>query len=41
MLSRVAKGDQPGLPPAGDMRQLVWDNELEAIAQRFGTIGMN
>ena len=31
---RVAKGEEPGQPGAGDMRELVWDEELEAIAQR-------
>ena len=33
-LSRVAKGEEPGQPAAADMRELVWDDELEAIAQR-------
>merc|ERR1711962_1092659 len=32
---RVAKGEEPGQPGAGDMRELVWDEELEAIAQRW------
>ena len=31
---RVAKGEEPGQPGAGDMREMVWDVELEAIAQR-------
>ena len=31
---RVAKGEEPGQPGAADMRELVWDEELEAIAQR-------
>ena len=33
-LSRVAKGEESGQPAAADMRELVWDDELEAIAQR-------
>ena len=33
-LFRVAKGEEPGQPAAADMRELVWDDELEAIAQR-------
>ena len=32
--SRVAKGEESGQPAAADMRELVWDDELEAIAQR-------
>ena len=31
---RVAKGEESGQPAAADMRELVWDDELEAIAQR-------
>ena len=34
-LGRVAKGDEPGQPGASNMRELVWDEELEKIAQRF------
>ena len=33
-LLRVAKGEEAGQPGAGNMRQLVWDEELEAMAQR-------
>ena len=33
-LFRVAKGEESGQPAASDMRELVWDDELEAIAQR-------
>ena len=33
-LCRVAKGEESGQPAAADMRELVWDDELEAIAQR-------
>ena len=33
-LLRVAKGEEAGQPAAADMRELVWDEELEAIAQR-------
>ena len=33
-LLRVAKGEESGQPAAADMRELVWDDELEAIAQR-------
>jgi len=32
---RVAKGEESGQPAAADMRELVWDDELEAIAQRW------
>ena len=32
---RVAKGEEAGQPGASNMRELVWDEELEAIAQRF------
>ena len=31
---RVAKGEESGQPAAADMRELVWDDELEQIAQR-------
>ena len=34
VLFRVAKGEESGQPAAADMRELVWDDELEAIAQR-------
>ena len=33
-LLRVAKGEEAGQPGAGNMRELVWDEELEAMAQR-------
>jgi len=33
--SRVAKGEEAGQPKASDMRALVWNNELEAVAQRW------
>ena len=36
-LLRVAKGEEAGQPAAADMRTLVWDDELEAIAQRWST----
>jgi len=32
---RVARGEESGQPAAGDMRELVWDSELEEIAQRW------
>merc|ERR1711890_76714 len=32
---RVAKGEESGQPAAADMRELVWDPELEIIAQRW------
>ena len=32
---RVAKGEEPGQPEAANMRKMVWNNELEAIAQRW------
>jgi len=32
---RVANGEETGQPPASNMRELVWDPELEAIAQRW------
>jgi hypothetical protein len=31
---RVAKGEQGIQPAASNMRELVWDDELETIAQR-------
>ena len=31
---KVAMGQEEGQPAAADMRELVWDDELEAIAQR-------
>ena len=34
-LGRVAKGEESGQPGASNMRELVWDEELEKIAQRF------
>jgi len=33
--SRVANGEEPGQPPAANMRMLVWNDELEKIAQRW------
>ena len=33
-LNRVAKGEQDLQPGASNMRELVWDDELAAIAQR-------
>ena len=33
-LNRVAKGEQDRQPGASNMRELVWDDELAAIAQR-------
>jgi len=33
--SRVAKGEEPGQPKAADMLALVWNYELEAVAQRW------
>ena len=38
VLLRVAKGEETGQPAAADMRELVWDDELEAIAQRWRAI---
>jgi len=32
---KVAKGEEAGQPGAGNMRELVWDEELEAMAQRW------
>merc|ERR1712055_701703 len=32
---KVAKGEEAGQPGASNMRELVWDEELEAIAQRW------
>jgi len=32
---KIAKGEQNNQPPAANMRELVWDNELEALAQRL------
>ena len=31
LLYRVAKGEQTGQPGASNMRELVWDDELEAF----------
>lgn len=33
--SQVAGGDTPGQPPAADMKRLVWDDELAAVAQSW------
>ena len=32
---KVAKGEQDGQPPAANMRKMVWNMELEEIAQRW------
>ena len=32
---KVAIGEQSGQPPAANMRKLVWNTELEEIAQRW------
>jgi len=32
---KVARGEQSGQPAAANMRQLVWNDELAAIAQRW------
>jgi len=32
---KVAQGNQPDQPPAANMRQLVWDEELATSAQRW------
>ena len=32
---KVAKGEQNGQPKAANMREMVWNNELAAIAQRW------
>ena len=32
---KVAKGEESGQPGAANMRKLVWNNELEAVAQRW------
>ncbi|XP_077534471.1 venom allergen 5-like [Haemaphysalis longicornis] len=31
--SKVAKGNLPGFPPAKDMTQLLWDEEIASVAQ--------
>jgi len=31
----VAKGEQPDQPPASNMREMVWNEELASIAQRY------
>ena len=31
----MAKGEEAGQPGASNMRELVWDEELAAIAQRL------
>ena len=36
-IARVAKGEEANQPAASDMRELVWDDELERIAQRFSS----
>ena len=33
--SKIAQGRIPGQPPAANMRQLLWNTELENIAQRW------
>ena len=33
-LSRIAKGEEPGQPAAANMMEMVWDEEMEEIAQR-------
>jgi len=33
--SKIALGKEKGQPPAANMRKLVWNNELQAIAQRW------
>ena len=32
---KVSKGQQAGQPPAANMRKMVWNTELEGIAQRW------
>ena len=32
---KVAKGEEAGQPAAANMKQMVWNDELEAIAQRW------
>jgi len=32
---RIAKGEEPGQPPAANMMEVVWDEEMEEIAQRW------
>ena len=34
LLSRIAKGEEPGQPAAANMMEMVWDEEMEEIAQR-------
>ncbi|XP_035222699.1 CRISP/Allergen/PR-1-like isoform X3 [Stegodyphus dumicola] len=33
--SKIATGKEPSLPPATNMLQLVWDDELAAVAQKY------
>ena len=33
--SRIAKGEEPGQPEASNMMEMVWDEEMEEIAQRW------
>merc|ERR1712080_334827 len=35
--SKVASGNEAGQPAATNMRRLVWNQELETVAQRWGT----
>ena len=30
--TRIAKGEEPGQPPAANMMEMVWDQEMEAFA---------
>jgi len=32
---RIAKGEEPGQPEAANMMEMVWDEEMEEIAQRW------
>ena len=34
-MPRIAKGEVEGQPPAANMMEMVWDDELEMIAQRW------
>ena len=31
-VTRIAKGEEPGQPPAANMMEMVWDQEMEAVA---------
>ena len=31
-VTRIAKGEEPGQPPAANMMEMVWDQEMEAFA---------